>query len=124
MKRLIAAIIDGFIANVFFTVPAVIQRGFFDASPLPIIRLIVFFIIHYLYSFIFDYFYEGYTFGKRLLKVKIIFEEKQSIILLKYSFLHSFFRVFSFSIFPVSFLIYLIYKCKMPYDKILRVKIE
>jgi len=123
MKRLIAAVVDGYIAGMFFIVPGMTARIVFNISPF-FVFIIFPFIPYCLYSFIFDYFYGGYTWGKKWMKVNIAFEEKQDKSLFKYALIHSLFKALTYYTWPISVLIYKIYNDKMPYDKMLNVNIE
>lgn len=121
MKRLFAILVDLFVAQLifktytsFFTLPdGNFSRFLYDISSN------MFFI---LYNWVFDFWFDGLTFGKRLCSLKIIFKKDNRFL---FGFLHGFLRWLFCLIFPFTIVYYFfIGKGKMPYDDWLDIALE
>lgn len=67
-----------------------------------------------IYSFIFDYFFEGRTIGKMIVGIKVIFAKDNKML---YCFLHGILRLLSYVFIPLTVIYYLNSdKQKLPYD--------
>ncbi len=121
MKRLFALLVDLMVAQIifqtytsFFTLPdGNFSRFLYGISSN------MFFI---LYNWVFDFWFDGLTFGKRLFGLKIIFKKDNRLI---FGFAHGFLRWFSCLVIPFAGIYYFsIGKGKMPYDCWLGIAIE
>lgn len=122
MNRLIAAVIDFYLPGFIISITAMIFRvmGYLTFNEL----LFSVVIGVYVYYFIFDYFYDGMTVGKRCMKVKVIFGKEDKITKMRFSLFHPLCLVLVYATWPIGLLITLILKFKMPYDKFFNVRIE
>lgn len=121
MKRLFAFLVDFFVAQCvfkiytsFFTLPTGnFSRFLYDISGS------VFFIS---YNWVFDFWFNGLTLGKRLFGLNVIFKKDNRLI---FGFTHGIFRWVSCIVLPFTGIYYFfIGKGKMPYDLWLGITIE
>lgn len=70
-------------------------------------------IFYLLYSFIADYYFDGITIGKKIAGIKTILLKDNKLI---YCYTHGILRLVLLSIFPLTFIYYILTKGKLPYD--------
>lgn len=113
MKRFLAFSIDLIIVELFIYFYIIFLFSM-DVAERPIAKFSYFFGF-LVYNFVFDYFFDGRSIGKRLVGIKVIFlqENKKSL----YCFTHGVFRYLS-GVFCPLFGVYYLLKKKLPQDNL------
>ena len=111
MKRFFAFSIDLILVELFIYLYCVFLFPM-EIAEKPIVKFSYIFGF-LLYNFIFDYFYDGYSVGKRLMRIKVVFLSNDRKII--YCFMHGIFRCLSGLFFPF-FGFYYLCKKRLPQD--------
>ena len=113
MKRFFAMFIDLAIVQIFFMVFTsrfTLPQNIFSETLYRGSSILSFL----LYSFIFDYFFNGRTIGKMILGIKIVFIKENKKL---FYIMHGIFRLLFYILFPITAIYYFfINKGNLPYD--------
>lgn len=120
MRRVGALLLDIFIITILAVIVSVIAILLFHNLP-PYFGNLMVQVVIVVYTFIFDYFFNGITIGKKAANLKIDFAPQTSK--LKFAILHTLCKTVAISLSIISFILFLCGNGVMPYDKWLGIKV-